>query len=99
MPSLPPRVKLAQDLDIPRIVTGLWQVADMERDGRELDREAASSVLLDYARENFDAFDMADHYGSAELIADGCLPASRRARARGRGGRSRSPSGARRRGR
>ncbi len=67
--NAPPRVSLAPDLEISRIVTGLWQVADMERGGRELDREAASSVLLDYARAGFDTFDMADHYGSAELIA------------------------------
>jgi len=69
MTKRPPRVLLAPGLEIARIVTGLWQVADMERDGRELDREAASSVLLDYARGGFDTFDMADHYGSAELIA------------------------------
>ena len=41
----------------------------MERGGRELDRDAASTVLLDYARAGFYTFDMADHYGSAELIA------------------------------
>jgi aryl-alcohol dehydrogenase-like predicted oxidoreductase/enamine deaminase RidA (YjgF/YER057c/UK114 family) len=69
MANGPPRVSLAPGLEIARIVTGLWQVADMERDGRELDREAASSVLVDYARSGFDTFDMADHYGSAELIA------------------------------
>jgi aryl-alcohol dehydrogenase-like predicted oxidoreductase/enamine deaminase RidA (YjgF/YER057c/UK114 family) len=69
MPSIPPRIKLADDLDISRIVTGLWQVADLERGGRELDREAASSAMLDYANSGFDTFDMADHYGSAELIA------------------------------
>ena len=65
----PPRFTLAPDLEISRIVTGLWQVADMERGGRELDRDAASSAMLDYARAGFDTFDMADHYGSAELIA------------------------------
>jgi aryl-alcohol dehydrogenase-like predicted oxidoreductase/enamine deaminase RidA (YjgF/YER057c/UK114 family) len=69
MANGPPRVSLAPGLEIARIVTGLWQVADMERGGRELDREAASSALLDYARAGFDTFDMADHYGSAELIA------------------------------
>ena len=50
-------------------MTGLWQVADMERGGSLLDLEIASSALLDYARAGFDSFDMADHYGSAELIA------------------------------
>lgn len=65
----PERIRLAGDLEIPRIVTGLWQVADMERDGQELDIEAAASALADYADAGFDTFDMADHYGSAELIA------------------------------
>jgi aryl-alcohol dehydrogenase-like predicted oxidoreductase/enamine deaminase RidA (YjgF/YER057c/UK114 family) len=69
MTNVPPRISLAPDLETSRIVTGLWQVADMERSGRELDREEASAVLLDYARAGFNAFDMADHYGSAELIA------------------------------
>jgi aryl-alcohol dehydrogenase-like predicted oxidoreductase/enamine deaminase RidA (YjgF/YER057c/UK114 family) len=66
--AVPDRCRLAPDLEISRIVTGLWQVADMERDGGLLDPEAASGALLDYARAGFDSFDMADHYGSAELI-------------------------------
>jgi aryl-alcohol dehydrogenase-like predicted oxidoreductase/enamine deaminase RidA (YjgF/YER057c/UK114 family) len=69
MSTFPARTALTPDLEISRIVTGLWQVADMERDGRELDREATSAQLLEYARAGFDTFDMADHYGSAELIA------------------------------
>jgi aryl-alcohol dehydrogenase-like predicted oxidoreductase/enamine deaminase RidA (YjgF/YER057c/UK114 family) len=60
---------LAPGLEASRVVVGLWQVADMERGGRTLDLEAASSAMLDYARAGFDSFDMADHYGSAELIA------------------------------
>jgi aryl-alcohol dehydrogenase-like predicted oxidoreductase/enamine deaminase RidA (YjgF/YER057c/UK114 family) len=63
------RFALAADLEIGRIVTGLWQVADMERGGAALDAERASSAMLAYARAGFDSFDMADHYGSAELIA------------------------------
>ncbi len=54
---------------MPRIVTGLWQVADMERGGRPLDLDAGADALADYAAAGFDAFDMADHYGSAERIA------------------------------
>jgi aryl-alcohol dehydrogenase-like predicted oxidoreductase/enamine deaminase RidA (YjgF/YER057c/UK114 family) len=65
----PPRVALASDLEISQVVIGLWQVADMERGGRTLDPELGSSAMLDYARAGFDSFDMADHYGSAELIA------------------------------
>ena len=68
-PTTPDRFTLAPDLTISRVVTGLWQVADMERDGRTLDPEAMSTVLQDYARAGFDSFDMADHYGSAEIIA------------------------------
>lgn len=68
-PQRPDRTKLAPDLDIARVVTGLWQVADMERSGTLLDPDMASSAMLDYARAGFDSFDMADHYGSAEIIA------------------------------
>ncbi len=65
----PERISLAPGLEISRVITGLWQVADMERDGTELDRQAAAGVLMDYAAAGFDTFDMADHYGSAELIS------------------------------
>lgn len=68
-PLPPPRVQLAPGLEIPRVLTGLWQVADMERDGKTLDAGKAAAALGDYAAAGFDAFDMADHYGSAELIA------------------------------
>ena len=64
-----PRVALAPDLTIPRIVTGLWQVADQERSGTVLDPERGADALGAYAAAGFDAFDMADHYGSAEVIA------------------------------
>ncbi|MEZ5863891.1 MAG: aldo/keto reductase [Geminicoccaceae bacterium] len=68
-PTRPERYRLAPDLEISRIVTGLWQVADMERQaGRPLDPEAAAEALAVYAESGFDSFDMADHYGSAELI-------------------------------
>jgi len=65
----PDRYRLAPDLEISRIVTGLWQVADMERGGKLLDPQLASTAMLEYARAGFDSFDMADHYGSAELIS------------------------------
>ena len=64
----PERTVLAPGLEISRIVTGLWQVADQERAG-PLVPEVASSAMLEYARAGFDTFDMADHYGSAEVIA------------------------------
>ena len=68
-----PRAILAPGLEVPRIVTGLWQVADQERDGPALDPEAGADALAAYAAAGFDAFDMADHYGSAELIAGALL--------------------------
>ena len=61
--------ELAPGLRIPRIVTGLWQVADMERGGRALDPVASAGELAAYAAAGFTAFDMADHYGSSEVIA------------------------------
>ena len=63
------RRTLAPGLEISRLVTGLWQVADMERGGSDLDLDQAAGALADYAPAGFDTFDMADHYGSAELIA------------------------------
>ena len=66
---VPERALLAPGLDISRIVTGLWQVADMEKGGAPLDAAAAARQLAAYARDGFDSFDMADHYGSAEDIA------------------------------
>jgi aryl-alcohol dehydrogenase-like predicted oxidoreductase/enamine deaminase RidA (YjgF/YER057c/UK114 family) len=69
------RIQLAPGLDIPRIVTGLWQVADIERTGTPIDPQQGAAELAAYAAAGFDAFDMADHYGSAEVIT-GTLLAS-----------------------
>jgi len=67
--AVPERVTLAPGLTIARVVTGLWQVADMEREGRTLDPDASARELAAYAAVGLDTFDMADHYGSAEIIA------------------------------
>ena len=74
------RHTLAPGLSISRVVTGLWQVADMERDGRQLDLDAAARAMGPYADAGLSTFDMADHYGSAEEIA-GRFRASRGASA------------------
>ncbi|ABV93724.1 aldo/keto reductase family protein [Dinoroseobacter shibae DFL 12 = DSM 16493] len=66
--SAPDRARLGS-LEISRALTGLWQVADMEKDGAVLDPERAADALGAYAAAGFDSFDMADHYGSAEIIA------------------------------
>lgn len=68
MPNVPPRTEFA-GADISRLVCGLWQVADLEKDGGPLHPERAADALEGYVRAGFDTFDMADHYGSAELIA------------------------------
>ncbi|MGQ0639348.1 MAG: aldo/keto reductase [Gemmatimonadaceae bacterium] len=63
------RHRLARDLEISRIVTGLWQVADMERHDGPLDVDAAAAAMQAYLQAGLTTFDMADHYGSAEDIA------------------------------
>jgi aryl-alcohol dehydrogenase-like predicted oxidoreductase/enamine deaminase RidA (YjgF/YER057c/UK114 family) len=69
MPQTPDRLSLTDDLSISRALTGLWQVADIEKDGATIPPETGADWLEAYARAGFDTFDMADHYGSAEIIA------------------------------
>ena len=62
-------IDLAPDLRISRVLTGLWQIADLERNGATLDPAATARHMTPYVEAGFTTFDMADHYGSAELIA------------------------------
>jgi aryl-alcohol dehydrogenase-like predicted oxidoreductase/enamine deaminase RidA (YjgF/YER057c/UK114 family) len=81
----PPRALLAPGLSIARVVTGLWQVADIERIKGPIDPDRGAEALAAYAAAGFDTFDMADHYGTAEVItgrlferiAAGSLPGPR----------------------
>jgi len=66
---LPERTDLAPGLSIARVLTGLWQIADMERDGRTIDLDATACAMAPYVDAGFTTFDMADHYGSAEVVA------------------------------
>ena len=68
-PRRVPRYELAPGFDIARMITGLWQIADMERDGRVFDPAAAVQAMARYTDVGLTTFDMADHYGSAEEIA------------------------------
>ncbi|QDL94241.1 aldo/keto reductase (plasmid) [Paroceanicella profunda] len=68
MPQTPDTTRLGGSLTISRALTGLWQVADIERDGTALELDTAADHLDAYAAAGFTTFDMADHYGSAELI-------------------------------
>ena len=71
------------------MITGLWQIADMERDGRQLDLDRTAAAMQAYVDAGLTGFDMADHYGSAEDVA-GRYRESRRRRA---GAFASSPSG------
>lgn len=66
--SSPERLQLSDDLNISRVLTGLWQVADIEKGGATIDPDTGAGWLAEYAQAGFDTFDMADHYGSAEII-------------------------------
>ena len=61
--------ELAPGLRVSKVITGLWQIADMERDGREIDLDTAARSMGPYVDAGLTTFDMADHYGSSELIA------------------------------
>ncbi len=63
------RCDLSPGLSISRVLTGLWQLADMQRDGRTLDLDRASAAMRPYVEAGLTTFDMADHYGPAELVA------------------------------
>ncbi len=62
------RIEIAPGFSISRVLTGLWQIADMERNGRQLDLYYAAGAMRPYVEAGFTTFDMADHYGSAEEI-------------------------------
>lgn len=66
--EVPERFQLANGLEISRVLTGLWQIADIEKEGDILDPEKGADLLEGYVNEGFSTFDMADHYGSSELI-------------------------------
>ena len=60
---------LAPDLKISKILTGLWQIADMERNGKSIDLGQTAQEMQAYVNAGLTTFDMADHYGSSEKIA------------------------------
>jgi len=62
-------IELAPSLKIARVLTGLWQIADLERDGKTLNPKSTAKFMEPYVEQGLTTFDMADHYGSAEVIA------------------------------
>ncbi len=63
------RFEFAPGFEISRVLTGLWQIADMERDGSQTDLDDAAHEMGRYVASGLTTFDMADHYGSSELVA------------------------------
>lgn len=61
-------MELAPGLTMSRALTGLWQIADLERDGTKVNPLEAARHMKAYLDAGFTTFDMADHYGSAEEI-------------------------------
>jgi aryl-alcohol dehydrogenase-like predicted oxidoreductase/enamine deaminase RidA (YjgF/YER057c/UK114 family) len=59
---------LSNTLKLSRVVTGFWQIADMERHG-SLELNPLADAMADYVKAGLTSFDMADHYGSAEDVA------------------------------
>ena len=51
-----------------QLITGLWQVSDIEKEGHLFDLEDGANELEQYCHDGPGTFDMANHYGSAELI-------------------------------
>ena len=63
--NLPPesRGQLAPDLNICRILNGMWQVSGAHG---AIDPSAAINSMLEHQRAGFTTWDLADHYGPAE---------------------------------
>jgi aryl-alcohol dehydrogenase-like predicted oxidoreductase len=57
------RLALAADLEICRLLVGMWQVSGAHG---AIDRERALRAMLAHLDAGFDTFDLSDHYGPAE---------------------------------
>ena len=62
-------IDISDSLRIPRLVIGLWQIADMEKSHEKLDPNQMANYMDSYLNAGFTTFDIADHYGSSEIIA------------------------------
>jgi len=63
MPQSEQTIQLTPDLQICRVLNGMWQVAGGHG---QIDRELAISEMLQYHQAGFTTWDMADIYGPAE---------------------------------
>ena len=46
-------IKISDNLSVPRVLIGLWQIADMEKDGKTLDPSVTSKYMNIYAKNGF----------------------------------------------
>jgi len=56
-------------INIPPVIIGLWQIADLERNNSNFSPASLVNHMEAYLDAGLHFFDMADHYGSAEIIA------------------------------
>lgn len=56
-------------INIPPVIIGLWQIADIERKNTTFNPASVVENMEAYLDAGLNFFDMADHYGSAEIIA------------------------------
>jgi aryl-alcohol dehydrogenase-like predicted oxidoreductase len=61
--------KLFMNIKIPPVIIGLWQIADVERKHSKFSPASVVKNMEAYLDAGLYFFDMADHYGSAEIIA------------------------------
>ena len=57
------------NINIPPVIIGLWQIADIERKNANFNPASVVENMEAYLDAGLNFFDMADHYGSAEIIA------------------------------
>ena len=57
------------NINIPPVIIGLWQIADIERKNATFNPASVVENMEAYLDAGLNFFDMADHYGSAEIIA------------------------------
>ncbi|KAL5340189.1 NADP-dependent oxidoreductase domain-containing protein [Aspergillus crustosus] len=62
----PERTTIGEDTEMPRMISGLWQLAGGHDEN--LNIETAAQAMNSLINAGLDCFDMADHYGDAELV-------------------------------
>ncbi|KAI1812396.1 Aldo/keto reductase [Poronia punctata] len=65
-PIRPDRVVIGGTTSIPRMISGLWQLAGGH--DKHVDIDTAARAMKPLVDVGLDCFDMADHYGDAELV-------------------------------